>query len=280
MADADAWHEVRWQGGWPPGGVTPYNYKGRQVGWQFQIKSKKLPRDVTRSKFFSFLNFGEDAEAEAKVYRHQFAEENGLEIKNQYRCREGPNDGLPYIEFHVRDSKGKDRYPKCDVEDLPLLEEHTWHILKCGNNIYVATKVRIGGKKTTKLFHSFKRPDWPMVDHINRNGLDNRSKHLRDGSGGVNQENCRPRKDNKSGVNGGYYHNCSLAWFGYITINKKKEFSPPYHGPEDKTHPSFLEACEWRRVKAAQVGNINGQMPEDSDSDEETMADYLASLGI
>jgi len=200
-----------WLGGKPPGGVSPYFWKERQVGWQFEInrdtaEAKKLPRDVPRSKKFSFTKFGDGAEAAAKDYQRQIAEDHGLEFKNQYRHREDPNDGLPYIEFHIRDRAGENHYPMCNVGNLRLLGEHVWHVVKHGENTYAQTNVEIDGKRTKKYFHSFKCPEWPEVDHFsqipeeNRNGLDNRSKHLRDGSGGVNQENRRLRKDNTSDV--------------------------------------------------------------------------------
>ncbi len=210
MADE---HEAQdWQGGKPPGRVKPYNDKGGcHVGWRFRIdgdtaKAKNLPRGMPRSKNFSFKKFGQGAKAAAEDYQRQIIEDHRLEIKNQYRRRTDPNDGLPYIEFHIRDAAGEDYYSMCDVGDLPLIEEHTWRVLKERNNLYVATDVRIDGKMTMRRFHSFKCPDWPKVDHFsqnpveNRNGLDNRSKHLRDGSGGVNEINCRRRKDNKSGA--------------------------------------------------------------------------------
>ena len=69
-----------------------------------------------------------------------------------------------------------------------------------------------------------------VVDHFsenkkeNRNGLDNRSKHLRDGSGGVNEENCRRRKDNKSGVTGVCYDNASKAWRVQIKLKSRRDF--------------------------------------------------------
>jgi len=257
-----------WLGGKPPGGVRSYTRKGRHVGWRFEIAgdtAKKLPRNTPHTKHFLLSKFGERTKAEAEDYQRQLAEDHELELKNQYRFRTDPNDGLPYIEFHIRDREGKDHYPKCDVGDLSLLEEHTWSVFKQKNNIYVQTHVTINDKKTMKLFHRFKCPDWPSVDHYskipeeNRNGLDNRSKHLRDGSGGVNEENCRPRYTNKSGVSGLSYDTRKKAW--RVSIQTKGVRSPPrrFRGPEDKTHPSYHEACAYARELAAQVGNMNGR---------------------
>jgi len=266
MADPDSW-----QGGEPPGCIFPYSYKGHKIGWRFQIKgneAKKLPRDVPRSKQFSFEQFGEGAEAAAKAYQRQIAEDHGLEIKNQYRYREDPRDGLPYIEFHIRNTAGEDHYPMCDATnaDLQLLEDHIWYVHSEGNNIYVATNAIIDGKMMTmKRFHSFKHPEWPIVDHYseipeeNRNGLDNRSKHLRDGSGGVNEYNRRLQKNNTSGANGVCYDNTNAAWRVYMTTNGVRSPDQYFHGPADKTHSSYMEACACARKLAADIGNMNGR---------------------
>jgi len=273
MAEVDPW-----LGGKPPGGVSPYFYKDRQVGWVFEVgkittEAKKLQRDVPRSKKFSFKEFGESAKAAAEDYQRQFAKDHGLAFKNQYRHRIDPGDGLPYIEFHTRDTKRKNHYPKCDIEDLSLLEEHTWCVHKNGNNIYVATNVRIDDKRTVKYFHSLKCPDWPEVDHFsesseeNRNGLDNRGKHLRDGSGGVNNSNRRLQKNNKSGVNGVSYHDRGKYWYVRIEHNKTLCAEKKFYGPEDKTDPSYHAACVYQREQAKKVGNTNGQMPDDADPD-------------
>ena len=45
------------------------------------------------------------------------------------------------------------------------------------------------------------------MDHKNRNGLDNRKKNLRDGSGGVNENNQTLHNDNTSGINGVSFSN-------------------------------------------------------------------------
>jgi len=46
-----------------------------------------------------------------------------------------------------------------------------------------------------------------------------------------------------------------------------------FHGPKDKTDPSYHAACAYQRELAAKVGNTNGQMPEDSDPDSDSDSD-------
>ncbi len=260
-----------WQGGWCPGGVYLYHEKGRQVGWRFQInrdtvEAKKLPRGVPRSKKFSFSAHGEDAKAAAEAYQWRIANDHGLFIKNQYHYCEDPNDGVPYIRCHIKDKDGNDHYLLCDVENLPLLEGHIWHIHRNGRNIYAQTNVETDGKVTTEYFHSLKCPHWPKIDHFskiqkqNRNGLDNRSKHLRDGSEGVNASNCRLRSDNTSGVNGVCYAQKDKAWRVEVKTNGVR-IRESFPGPKDTGHPSFHVARAWQKEQATAVGNTNGQGP-------------------
>ena len=260
-----------WLGGKPPGGVSPYSLKGRQVVGTSRsggsLLTTCLGTCLAGRNFPSrCANGGDSAKAAAEAYQRKIADDHGPEIKNQYRYREDPRDGLPYIEFHIRGRAGEERYSMCDVGDLPLLEDHIWHVKKIGrNNIYVATTATIDGKSTIKLFHRFKCPDWPIVDHFseipeeNRNGLDNRSKHLRDGSGGVNEANRRLDKRNTSGVSGVIYNVNNKAWYVQVKHNGVRCPHKSFHGPEDKTHSSYHEACAYAREQAAKVGNTNGQ---------------------
>lgn len=84
----------------------------------------------------------------------------------------------------------------CDIEDLDYVESYTWHSKKSHNRYYV-----YGSTKGVKnvIFHRIICPwgndkEWELVDHINRNGLDNRKCNLKDGSGNFNNLNQAKRK--------------------------------------------------------------------------------------
>lgn len=68
---------------------------------------------------------------------------------------------------------------------------------------------------------------WPnIVDHDNRDTLDNRIVNLKNGDRVDNGRNCKLSKNNKSGVNGVYWHKPNQNWVaeGHYTvdgINKK-----------------------------------------------------------
>ncbi len=252
-AEADGQGDQRWQGGKLPGGVYPYKDKKDCVrGWRFRVVGKEaegLPMEM-RSKFFSFKEYrnSDEAKAAAEAHRRRVVADHGLLIKNQYRYRTDPVHGV-FLEVHSKGPEGADYYWQMDFEDLPRLESNIWSIGLRGGNAYVA--------KTTTLFHIEKCREmgWKVVDHINRNGLDNRWVNLRDGGGGVNQSNCKLRVDSMSGVTGVKYDDKRKAW---VTRFGKKT-GPSFPGPKDKDHPSFLEACACRAAWAATVGNTNGQ---------------------
>ena len=69
-----------------------------------------------------------------------------------------------------------------DAADLPAVKEHKWHY---ASNTYIATSVKIddisGNKKRELYLHSFLMKPGPTqtVQHISKNGLDNRRENLR-----------------------------------------------------------------------------------------------------
>lgn len=60
------------------------------------------------------------------------------------------------------------------------------------------------------------------IDHINRNGSDNRITNLREASHSCNMRNIGTRKDNKSGIRGVQYHKPLKKWIPRITVLGKK----------------------------------------------------------
>lgn len=83
------------------------------------------------------------------------------------------------MEFVI---KGKDKDLVCliDKEDYDRIKEYNWRVVKIGESYYVFKK---NGRKSIFL-HRFLLGIWQSenrikVDHINKNGLDNRKENLR-----------------------------------------------------------------------------------------------------
>ncbi|MGL5327904.1 MAG: hypothetical protein ACRDD7_01460 [Peptostreptococcaceae bacterium] len=115
-----------------------------------------------------------------------------------------------------------------DLEDVERCSKHSWHIQKIYRSdtlFYVKSCIN----KKHMLLHRFithttKNND--VVDHINGNGLDNRSCNLRAVSQSDNLKNrTKERNFTKSEHNGVYWYDCikNPKWVAYITLNYKRK---------------------------------------------------------
>lgn len=85
-----------------------------------------------------------------------------------------------------------------DDEDFERVNLHKWHYVICSKNStgYAATNSRQNGKRIKIYLHKFiygGNQENPLIDHKNRNGLDNRKENLRPASRAQNSQNSRYR---------------------------------------------------------------------------------------
>ena len=110
------------------------------------------------------------------------------------------------------------RSMKFDVCDLEMVSAHRWRIDTCG---YPST-THLG--KTVRLHRYLLNGNIPqgmVVDHINRDKLDNRRKNLRICTPKVNLHNVGLRSNNKSGTTGVFLDRKVMRWRSQISINGK-----------------------------------------------------------
>jgi HNH endonuclease len=103
---------------------------------------------------------------------------------------------------------------KCDKQDIPLIMFYKWRI---DQNGYVGTDW--GGSRI--YLHRFLM-NFPntIVDHINRNKLDNRRINLRLSNKSNNAVNCKTHSHNTSGYKG--VSKSGNRWRVYIVKNQKQ----------------------------------------------------------
>lgn len=111
-----------------------------------------------------------------------------------------------------------------DREDLEKVNRYKWFAHKSRNTFYAETKVK---GDLLKMHHLILGPPFtPVVDHINRDGLDNRKLNLRKTDFHGNAENKGVYKNNKSGVPGVYFsknRRGNKKWCAQITRQGKQK---------------------------------------------------------
>ena len=181
----------------------------------------------------------------------------GNYYKNRYRkvvSKNGEEDYYYDVEIF---GDGKYHIGKIDKVFLNKFTERTWNALKGGNNFYMY------GTKTIKFpynqyFHRLVLPDVDIVDHKDGNGLDNRKKNLRDGSDGVNENNCSLQDNNTSGTNGVSFDEIQQRWRVQWRENgarKSMSFSIKNYGSDEKAKQ---KAIEHRKAMNEITGSTNG----------------------
>jgi AP2 domain len=176
---------------------------------------------------------------------------------NRYREVVDLDEEDDYYEVEIF-GDGKYHIGQIDIEFLDRFTERTWGALKIGNNFYM----NCGATKKfpdEQYFHRLVLPEADIVDHKNRNGLDNRKKNLRDGSGGVNNNNLSLYDNNISGTNGVSFHTGGKYWCARWYENgvqQYKYFSIKKYGSDEKAKQ---KAIEHRKAMNEITGSTNGE---------------------
>jgi len=122
------------------------------------------------------------------------------------------------------------RYAKVDPEDYKSLRKYTF-IARKGRNCFYAQILKPGvkaGKKLPMHMHQviLEVPNGMVVDHINNDGMDNRSANLR---AATKAQNSRNRKkflksdgSKQSIYKGVSWHKKTDKWMAAITFNTKQ----------------------------------------------------------
>jgi hypothetical protein len=239
--------ENPWVGGKHGGSITNRGTNKFQV--QLTGKAfKKLKKGKTKTF---------KTEARAKAYRKRMSLECKA-TKNRYRFM------CDHYEGEVRCKGETKMICKFNLNKLSLFTENWWYVVKKGqNNFYVVTN---GFRKTdpekSARFHQHVMTNLKIIDHINRNELDNRIENLRDGSKGVNS-NMSKSKDNTSGISGvqrNVKRENGIYWRAIWTEKDgKQNYGKCYnindYGGEDG---AMVRAILDRRAAEKRLGIING----------------------
>lgn len=112
-----------------------------------------------------------------------------------------------------------------DDEDYERLSQHKWFAMKDTNTFYVArydTEFKMIQMHRELL--GLKKYEKRIVDHINRNGLDNRKNNLRIVNISLNSYNKRMLSNNSSGYRGVSWSKPHQQWVSRIGYKGKSIF--------------------------------------------------------
>lgn len=123
-----------------------------------------------------------------------------------------------------------------DEADADQASARTWSARIDGRNVYAVTKTRTSdGSRRLLGMHTF-LTGWPLVDHINGDGLDNRRANLRHATTAQNQRNARLRSDNASGFKGVHWDASQRRWKAQISVGGKRLSRGRYLTAEEAAH--------------------------------------------
>ncbi len=108
---------------------------------------------------------------------------------------------------------------KISLDKVEIAKQHKWCIYLRDRSSYAITSK----EKTTVKMHNilFDVPEGKVVDHINRDSLDNRNENIRFCDNLENSRNIGPKKNNTSGVSGVYWNSDNNKWRSRIKVNYK-----------------------------------------------------------
>ncbi|MDE2103160.1 MAG: endonuclease [Patescibacteria group bacterium] len=111
-----------------------------------------------------------------------------------------------------------------DLCDLMLVDpyNHKWTVIKKGNTKYAVTKILRDGKIKNIYMHRLilNEPNG-VVDHIDRNGLNNRRANFRVVNSHENWVNSGPRERGKSRFKGVSPYGSNGKWRATIQVHRK-----------------------------------------------------------
>ncbi len=130
-----------------------------------------------------------------------------------------------YTFRRIKLTQGK--YTIVNVEDFEQLNQYKWHYSLCDYAKRTVYKTDDKGRKQVDIYmHKTvcPAPEGMIVDHINRNKLDNRSVNLRPATRKQNSWNRKFKKENKkTRYNGISWRKDMGKWRVRLTVNGRRE---------------------------------------------------------
>lgn len=141
------------------------------------------------------------------------------------------------VPLHGKKAAG--RVALVDDGDYDLVMQYRWHVRErqlpghSKDGPYALVNVWLGnGKYHTILMHKL-ITGWPMTDHVNHDGLDNRRQNLRHATSSQNQLNRLPVSGGTSRYKGVSWVTREQKWRADIRIDSKRIYLGAFASEEE-----------------------------------------------
>ena len=128
-----------------------------------------------------------------------------------------------------------------DKEDYDVLNNHCW--AKSTSNGYATARIGSTSSATAQSVIMGCPPDGMVIDHINRNRLDNRKSNLRFTTRKENARNRGTMSNNTSGYTGVHYQKASRKWRASIAVDYQRIQLGEFDTKED-AYDAYIQARE------------------------------------
>ena len=223
-------------GNWQDGKMSGY-VSSTGTSWEVRCQRRYLAHFCPTK--FGGKQMAYDA---AVRYLREYSDANSL-TRNQWRIRKASDDGKEYGEVKLT----KNCTMLFDLDDLCKVQASYW----CASGIPGQRYGRCG--KATH-FHNLVTGIM-LVDHINKDSLDNRKRNLRATTTSGNLRNCRRQIKNKSGITGVCYTLTKTSqgllrpyWIAQIWVDKRhlqRRFSCSKYGNEAARQLAIKTRKQW-----------------------------------
>lgn len=160
-------------------------------------------------------------------------------------------------EIELRRRGKESLWALVDDEDLDLVSQYRWYALVSRQTTYATRAFRVSGKQTSQTMHTF-LTGWPLTDHIDRDGLNNRRSNLRQATPAENVGNLRSRRG-ASEYKGVCRVSGSTKWRAYIALERKQRHLGRFDTEEEAALAYNAAALEqWGEYALLNIINNKG----------------------
>lgn len=235
-----------WFGGKLGGNISEHNN-----GYQVTFKCKETNNQYD-TKFFNYSKKSKD-----QVYKEAIEWQRSINVKlnlnkNRLQIVQDKKTNEQYLRVELQKINNERLIMSCDLEDIKHVKNAIWtaHKSKNKKTYYVRRRKSTKREHEYIMFHNLISPDYKEVDHIDRNGLNNRRCNLREGKD-INPKNKGIQINNTSGITGVRFEDGPKArWKVQISDNGKRKsasFSVRQYGLEGAKEKAINQRLIWEK---------------------------------